>query len=391
MKKKILFIANEAQIGGATKSLIYLVKNVSDKYDPIILMNRTGLLSELCKKNNLNYFVLKYKPFAIGRGSTRLKIIIKKILFPLLKLQYIIYNQLALRKIDSLIDMKEISLIHSNVNRDDFGILLSKKYNILHIMHLREFGNMDYKLLRFRKNHIKYMNENTNYFIAISKTIRDYFVSQGLTENKIKLIYNGVHLQENIKKSFYSNNLKIIFMGGIQESKGQIELINALNLLTKNIKDKIIVDFYGKGTKSYILYLKKIIKKYKLEKNITFNDYDINIDKKIQNYDIGIMCSKSEAFGRVIVEYMTNKLITIVPDTGSAPEIVTNDSGFIYNYGNYKDLANIITKIYNMTDKEKIKIVENGYKRSKQFSDVNNAKNIMLLYEECLARKKFNY
>ena len=54
-KAKILFIANEIQSGGATKSLFYLVSNIKNQYDPIILVNKEGYLTQMCDKNNIKY------------------------------------------------------------------------------------------------------------------------------------------------------------------------------------------------------------------------------------------------------------------------------------------------------------------------------------------------
>lgn len=380
VKKKILIISNECQCGGATNSLIGLAIGLKEKYDVTILINEKGPLIKLCQENNLKYLFIKYKPFMIGEETTKFRKIIKKILFPFLKIRYIFYNKLALNKIDSLINMKEISLIHTNVNRDDFGALLSKKYNIPHIWHLREFGDVDYKCYCFRKNYIDFMNNNTDYFIAISNIIKNNFLKKGLDEQKIKVIYNGVKINVNPKPN-NSKNLNILFLGGIQESKGQIELIEALNIIPLNIQKKIKVDFYGNSASDYKNLLLKKIKDYNLT-NIFFHDYIDNVYDIMSNYNVGIMCSKCEAFGLVIVEYMINKLITIVPDTGSSQEIVTKDAGFIYHRGDYSDLANIIIKIFNMKLQDRKKIINNGYKRAINFSVLNNTKNIINLYQE---------
>ena len=314
----------------------------------------------------------------------KFKKVAKKILFPLLKLKYFIRNKLALKQIDKLIDMNEISLIHTNVNRDDFGALLSKKYHIPHIMHLREFGDSDYKLLYLRKKYITFLNNNTDRFIAISNVIKENFVKKGIDKNKIKVIYNGVQLNEKAKTNT-DKNLNILFLGGIQESKGQLELIEALNLIPAEIRKNINVSFYGEANKDYKKMLLNKIENYNLQ-NIKFHSFIDNIDIIMKDYNVGIMCSKSEAFGRVIVEYMTNKLITIVPNTGACPEIVTKNSSFIYKHNDYQDLADIIIKIYNMPLEERNKISQNGYERSKEFSDIKNAENIMKLYDEILEK-----
>ena len=119
-------------------------------------------------------------------------------------------------------------------------------------------------------------------------------------------------------------------------------------------------------------------------KNIKFNNYKSDIQNIIKDYDVGIMCSKSEAFGLVTVEYMSNKLITIVPDKGACPEIMEKECGFMYKYGDYQNLANIIEKIYNMETKEKKQISDNAYKRALNFSSKSNVENVMKLYKQIL-------
>ena len=296
-----------------------------------------------------------------------------------------VYNTIALKKINKLIDMEEIDLIHTNVNRDDFGAMLSKKYDKPHIWHLREFGNTDYKCIFLKKNHIDFMKDRTNCFIAISNSIRDYFIQKGIDETKIKTIYNGVAVKNDFEKENSTDKLKILFMGGIQESKGQLQLVEALHLIPKDIIQNIIVDFYGSGINNYIDLLKKKIKEYNLENNVKINGYRTDIENIIKEYNVGVMCSRTEAFGRVTVEYMANKLITIASDTGANPEIIKEKTGFLYKYGNYQDLANIILKIYNMDEKEKSEIANLAFNRAKEnFSVEQNTFNILKLYNDIL-------
>lgn len=383
---KVLFVANIGQIGGATNCLFTLANslNKAKKIEPIILISKKGNLTNMCDKANIKYIILKFDAFVINEGSTKIKKIIKKFLFPIFKLRNIILNKAALNKIDNLIDMNEIDIIHTNVNRDNFGAILSKKYNIPHVWHLREFGDIDYKCLYYNKNYINYMNQNTDYFISVSNAIRNNFIIKGLDINKIYTIYDGISKFSDYDKKFSKNQLKILFMGGIQESKGQIQLIEALHLLSSDVLKNIKVDFYGNGSLEYIKKLKEKINEYKLNSVFKFNGYSNNLNKEIKKYDIGIMCSKCEAFGMVTIEYMANKLITIVSNTGASPEIVTSKSGFIYEYNNYQSLANIIKKIYYMDEITKKEISNNAFERSKYFSEEKTIENILKLYKKII-------
>ncbi len=383
---KVLFVANEAQIGGATKSLIYLADYLRQKYDvePFIIMSRKGLLTELCEKHNITYRILNYKPFFVPDASTTIKKVIKRTLYPFYKWQHYFCNKVALKKIDTLLDMSKIDIIHTNVNRDDFGILLSQKYHKPHIQHIREFQDQDYKGIYLIKNHIQFLNQYTDYFIAISDIIKENFIKKGIDKKKIKRIYNGIKIKEDFEKDFSQDKLKILFMGGIQESKGQYQLIEAIHLLPDMIQKQIVVDFYGNGSDAYIHYLEKKIKKYNIIKNFNFKGYNKNIENIISKYDIGIMCSKAEAFGRVTVEYMSNKLLTIASNTGANLEIIQKDTGFLYKYNNNQELANVIEKIFYMDTKKRKEIIQNGYERAKVFSVEKNAEEIIKLYKKVM-------
>ena len=222
---KVLFIANKAQTGGATNALFNLVKNLKEKYsiEPVILVSSKGNLTQMCEKENINYIILNFKNFAIFEGNTKLARLLRKMAIPIVKIYYKLCNIIAIRKMDKLLDMNQIDIIHTNVNRDEIGALLSKKYKIPHIWHLREFGDADYKCHFLRKDYIDFMNKNTTYFIAVSEAIRDYFIDKGIDKNKIKLIYDGIEINNNFEKHFSEDKLKILFLGTIQESKGQLE------------------------------------------------------------------------------------------------------------------------------------------------------------------------
>lgn len=386
---KILFIANEFQTGGATKSLIGLAKCLKEEFnvEPIIFVNKMGYLTDMCEKYSIKYYKIHYKSFVIGAGNTKFRKLIKKILLPIFKIRHIIFTRIALKQAKYILKKNKIDIIHTNTNRDDFGAILAQKYNIPHIWHLREFGENDYECIFLRKDYINYMNKFTTNFIAISKVIKDYFITKGIEKNKVELIYNGIHINQKTSKKIINNDnkMKIVFLGGICNNKGQYQLIDSLKYLPKEVRNNIIIDFYGNGSEKYINYLKSKVKNLELGNNIKFYGYCNDIDEKINTYDVGIMCSKSEAFGRVTIEYMTNNLITIASDTGANPELIDNGkNGFLYKYDNIKSLADVLLTVYNLPQADRDTIIQNGYLLSKSFSDRNNALNIYNLYKKIL-------
>jgi len=103
--------------------------------------------------------------------------------------------------------------------------------------------------------------------------------------------------------------------------------------------------------------------------------------------DIELVCSKSEAFGRVTIEAMMSMNPVIASDTGANPELVIeNFNGLLYRQGNHHDLAG---KIEILIHKREL-IQQYGknaytYAKSKYIAE-NNADNIEILYQKLLKR-----
>lgn len=389
----ILYVCNRGEIGGATKSLLNLILKLSEKGVKayVITPNKNGYVMKFCKENNIECKYIKYFEIGYALNTSVLKKIIKVLIAPLLLYGNVIYNKIQLRRLSKIVNISNIDIIHTNVNRDNFGIMISKKFDIPNIMHLREFGTLDFECYYLRRNIYKYFNDRVDYFISISNAIEKFYLKKGINSNKIKTIYNGIENKSIIPKIYkttFSKNFKIIMVGGISENKGQIQVIDALNLIPTEMKKYITIDFYGTGDKKYISMLKYKINKLGLNENITFKGYQENINEIIKNYDIAIMASKSEAFGRVTVEYMMANIAVIASNTGANPELITDKiNGLIYRYGDIFDLKDKILYLINNRNICK-RIAEKGFIMSKNFTSDINADNIYLLYKKILHNRE---
>lgn len=382
MKKKILLIANEGQRGGAANALLSLAEGLKDDYEPIILFGKPGPLSDLCKENNIKFEVIKFLPFRTVAGPTKLKKYAKICLFPILYLRYFLTNHIALKKINKIIDMNEISLIHTNTNRDDFGAVLAKKFNIPHVWHIREIDNIPYKCYSFRPKRFSYINKNATKLIMISKFVAEAYIEKGLDKDKMQIVYDGIKIRPDFHKTYSDKGLKIVILGAITEGKNQMVALDALRILPKTISEKISLDMFGEGNE-YADMIRQKANEYRLSK-VSVNSFRDDVKSILSEYDVGLSCAVAEGFGISTVEFMTNKLVTVVTDTGASPEIVTDDSGFVYKLGNAKQLGDIIINIYNMNKNNKAKWGEKAYQRAKNFSDKKYIEKIKKIYSELI-------
>ncbi len=344
---RVLFIASADYKYGASKSMMSLMIYMKEHYnvEPILLTKKRNKLNEICDENGIENYSCWYGDFMSGSPYSFLPLKVAKHIT-----KYALYLYSILRKSSIMkcgIDFDTIDIVHTSHNRLQIGAYISKRMNIPHVWHIREFGKEDYNVVFYRPNTINYMNNNAEMFIAISNAVRECWVQRGIDENKITTVYNGLESKGFVpKKERNDNKLKIVMTGHVQPNKGQLQLVKAVALLPDEIRNNVQVDIIGEGYKDYISKINTVITKSALT-NVSFLGYCNNVPEKLSEYDVGVVCSKAEGFGRVTVEYMLAGLYVIASDTGANPELVQDaEDGVLYKYNDEVDLSKKIQEIY---------------------------------------------
>ena len=123
--------------------------------------------------------------------------------------------------------------------------------------------------------------------------------------------------------------------------------VQALGALPEEIRRYVTLDIIGWDDPVYRAKLERMIHALHLEQQVRFLGTRDDIGQLLAGYNIGLMCSKSEGFGRVTAEYMYAGLGVIAADTGASPELVCNGkTGLIYRRDDPKSLADRITQLY---------------------------------------------
>lgn len=374
---------NHVDKGGAALALYDLINEIiynETDIEPIVITGKKNELNRMLDEIGVENYTASFKNFISSYHSP---VFLWKMAY---FFRYYINREKAIKKINKYVDLDNIDIIHSNLDRIDIGAVIAKRYHIPHVWHVREYGKDGFRLLSFKQDPIKYMNSFKSVYVFISNAVKDNWVELGLDCSNSIMIYDGIRTElyhEKIAKN--GQLIKGIFIGGYCDSKGQSELIEALGLLSTKTLEKFKVDFFGNGRQAYINKLKARAKQLGIEKNVTFNSYDPYIFQKIVDYDIGFNCSISEGFGRVTVEYMLNELCPIVSSGGANREIIkAYDSGFVYEKGNLEDLAMIVQHAID-NQNEIISIGQNAKIRAcKLFTINSHEKQIVSLYKKVI-------
>ena len=103
--------------------------------------------------------------------------------------------------------------------------------------------------------------------------------------------------------------------------------------------------------------------------------------------DIELVCSKSEAFGRVTIEAMLAGIPVIASNTGGTIELIEHkQNGLLYNYGDVQQLSEMILTLVN-DEQLKVKLVENASRFAEKFTIERTAREVYNFFEEVVYGK----
>lgn len=373
----VLFVSHTLGMdGGANRSMMQLMLELRRDYNvnPIVLLpqgnkraNDKGLDDE-CRKNKIAYFK------TVIPWTCHSKPWLHRAKYIACLVNYVF----LLNKIKKL----NIDLIHSNGGVFELGGWLSRSLGVPHVWHLREFGyesstatfvwGSDYYANSFKRG---------DAFVAISDAIKKTFCKY-IPEEKIHRIYNGISKEKYKQQACHANQkCQFVMVGMITDHKGQFEAVKATSVLVKRgIKD-FHVSLVGSADYEYINQIKEYIRQQKLDDYISIFGFRNDIPDLLKKMDVGLMLSRTEAFGRVTVEYMFQGLAVIASNTGANPEIISDgETGMLYHLGDIEKLASQMEKFIKSRSLL-IDMAEKGRKYAiEKFSSAKNTRSIYELY-----------
>lgn len=386
-KLRVLFISDAGDSRGAQKTLLDLIEQLMEDYqiEPILITKKKNKLNQWCDDRGIENYAFWYR-YSMMSSPYDLEII--NMFKHVVGMGLYVAGFFAKYRVNHLgIDFDGIDVIHTNTNRVDLGEYLHKKYGIPHVMHIREYGIEDFRNVIYRVRPYQYYNCYTTKFIAISRGVARAWAKRGLQYSKIKVIYDGIPVEKykNIENQPDESRFGIAVAGAINKFKGQIQVVEALNLLPDEMKTHIKVYFFGNGKFDYIKKMKNKIKEYGLEEQFAFRGYVDNLPEELAKCQIGITPSNAEGFGLVTIEYILSGLCVIASDAGANVEIIKdNETGYLYRLGNSSNLASKIEYLYNHRE-EMIRVRDNAAEDVKErFNMRRNAEQTYHLYQSLL-------
>lgn len=379
---KVLFISTADYKYGAAKTQIDMILALKDRYGvaPVVLTKKHNAFNELCDSQGIENHSCWYRDIMAGSAYSSFVLNAAKHM-----VKYLLYLRggLTQRKVLNCgINWDEIDLIHSNHIRVDIGAYISRKKGIPHIWHIKELNRGHVRILHYIPHCYQYINRNADRFIAVTKQVKQYWARAGLDRERIKVIYEGVDTGKFLPVQKRNDGmLKLVCVGRIEKSKGQIQILQAMAKLPEEIRRHVTLDLVGEPYPDYYRRMQAYIRSHKLEGQVRFLGYQQEIPKLLSNYDAGILSSRGDAFGTVVAEYMAAGLLAVATYT----ELVRHrETGLRYEFGEIDALADHLRYVYE-NKQEAEEIARKGREEiCANFSIEKNAAEVYRFYEEVL-------
>ncbi len=302
---------------------------------------------------NLEYLKLIIPRFS-GLGYKSIVICHGQIYNELEKLGYYVFKVEMNRSISPINDLKALIKIFSFMRKNNIDIVythsekagvlgrIAAKINRLPCIYNPHGWSFNMAVNKVKKHIYKIIERTcalfTTKIIVISNSeYKDAINNKICSQKKLKLINNGINLHEHrninnknqlLKKLNISLEVKIIgLVSRLTDVKAPITFVYVADEILKKRKDCFFI-VVGDGEKKDEMI--DLCNKPSINKYFKFTGWSENPKKFISLFDVGVLTSKKEGFGLVLLEYMVCGKPIVASNVGGIPYVVRNNiDGFL--------------------------------------------------------------
>ncbi|QOW44511.1 glycosyltransferase family 4 protein [Acinetobacter piscicola] len=296
---------------------------------------------------------------------------------------------LALLRLKKIVSEYKPDIIHSHTIFPHLIVLLYKfLFNRKIIIINTEHGSLvdDQKDKLIFKLY-KILSGSANKITFVSKfSAQTYLDSNIISKEKIKVVYNGIGLSQNLTSKIndvdLDDSFKFCYIGRFSPEKNVILLIQAFQRIQAEQRgQKISLYLVGNGEQES--FLKSYCSQNDI-KNIYFLGFRQDITEILNSIDCLVLSSLTEGLPMVILEAYVQKVLVVSTNCGGVKEII-QDTRFIAENNNVNSLCESMKFAFylNKEAKEDIKL-ENYIYYKKFFSSEVMLEKYETLYKEAL-------
>lgn len=223
----------------------------------------------------------------------------------------------------------------------------------------------------------KLLAKKASHIITVSeRTKQDLIELYGASSENITTIYHGFNLEEiNDNNSVKLPEHYLLYVGDRKSHKNFNRFITAYSIINKIYPELKLITTGNSFTKEEILVFKKLT----IEKEIfNYSADDSQLKIIYKNAEMFIFPSLYEGFGLPVLEAMGAGCPNVLSNLGSLPEIA-RDAGEYFDPYSVESIVESIESVLTDENYKKI-LINNGYKRIKNFSWEKTAEQTVQIY-----------
>lgn len=323
--RKILYVIGTLNVGGAEKHVVSICKSLHERgwLPEVLCLDEAGVLADQLISNGISVHVLQWRGKPIRSVKTRL--------FRLIATYLSCINFMRAHKPAIVHMFLPGAYIIGAVSALFSGISIR-------IMSRRSL-NAYQKKYKFMKLFECVLHKSMSMILANSQAVYKNLIDEGVVEDKLRLIYNGIdmqlfeesHARQTIREEFNipSEALVFLIVANLIKYKGHEDLIEAF----AQIKNKIPQEWRllcvgrddGIGER-----LKMISDSQGLGPNVIWTGTRKDVTAIQAASDIGVLSSHEEGFSNALLECMASSLPMVVTDVGgNAEAVIDGETGLV--------------------------------------------------------------
>ena len=320
-KPLIVWTAHEGNLSGANIALLEYINALSEEYCFHIILPHSGSMCSTLEERSVGYSVIPQYGWAGNRISSLNGLI-----------RFNIRSWIALKRTRKLFSTLKASMVFTNCLVSFISAKAAYVENIPHVWWIHEFGEEDFGFsigLGNKAKAYEQMQKWSRLIVCNSKSValkhRQLMPCANIQVNYQPVSFSSMNFASIQKKGYY------LMFGQISPSKGHIEVIDAIARAKRHSELPMLHIIGPCENDSYYNELITKIKQDNLENIIKIERGFFKKEEVLPQFDVLILASRSEAFGRVIVEAGKAGLRVVVKNSGGAPELINNSNGLLYN------------------------------------------------------------
>lgn len=241
-----------------------------------------------------------------------------------------------------------------------------------------------------------YAYKKADYIVVLNSMQKKYLLKKGVSESRIKLIPNAIDISTyeshgefniDVKEKLHKDKITIGFVGYITKRKGLLNLLEALDVLAEDLKNKVQLLIIGPfdqidGEEDYFKKINLFIERSEFPIIITGR---VNsIEPLFSSMHIYVLPSLFEGMPNSLLEAMASGVASIGSKIPGILDIIDTDkNGLLFKASDVLDLSDKLRYLIENEEKRN-EFAKKGQATIKRFHNLNSTK---LSYEKLFTIK----